>query len=176
MPRGSMSSEAVVLAGSWSGLVFWRPASVYLHSVSFLDQNVPFFSIGDVKTGWFIIRYRRFTLDSPEIPFSMKMGISVVNSRQSGVNRGSIASQDPLAPSPKEMIVICCIHSDTPQCAAVGRGPWDPGWRPPADSVRTRREPCVCGFRWSHYEGERARSQRTDTGLVGPWAGGTQLC
>ena len=72
--------------------------------MSFLDQNVRLFSIGDVKTGWFIIRYRRFTLDSPEIPFSMKMAISVVNSRQSGVNRGSIATQDPLAPSPKEMV------------------------------------------------------------------------
>jgi hypothetical protein len=30
--------------------------------------------------------------------------------RQSGVNRGSIATQDPLAPSPKEMIAFCCIH------------------------------------------------------------------
>ena len=112
MPRGSRSSEAVVL---WPVLVVVSASDVLqvsnLHSVSFLDQNVRLFSIGDVKKGWFIIRYRRFTLDSPKIPFSMKMGISVVNSRQSGVNRGLIASQDPLAPSPKEMIVICCIHS-----------------------------------------------------------------
>ena len=112
MPRGSRSSEAVVL---WPVLVVVSASDALQVSICTvgpsLDQNVRRVSIGDVKTGWFIIRYRRFTLDSPEIPFSMKMGISLVNSRQSGVNRGSIASQDPLAPSPKEMIVICCIHS-----------------------------------------------------------------
>ena len=110
---GMKASDAVVL-GRFSSLWSRLLASckyVYVHREFLLDQSGRLFSIGDVKTGWFIIRYRRFTLDSPEIPFSMKTGISVVNLRQSGVNRGSIASQDPLAPSPKEMIVICCIHS-----------------------------------------------------------------
>ena len=82
------------LAGSRCGLGFWRPASVYVHSESFLDQNDRFFQVGDVKTCWFIIRYRRYNLDSLKIRFSVKMGIFVVHARQTGVNKGSAGTQD----------------------------------------------------------------------------------
>ena len=48
------------LAGSRCGLVFWRPASVYLHGVPSLDQNGRLYSIGVVKT-WRLVNSGNFT-------------------------------------------------------------------------------------------------------------------
>ena len=85
------------VAGSRCGLRFWCPASVYLHRASLLDQNARLFSIGDAKTCWFIIRYRRYISDSLKIPFCAKIVIFVVHARQRGVNRGSVGKHDTLA-------------------------------------------------------------------------------
>ena len=62
------------LAGSRCGPVFWRPASVYLHGVPSLDQNGRLYSIGDVKTCWFIIIFWRFHLRFPQDSFFYESG------------------------------------------------------------------------------------------------------
>ena len=99
------------LAGSRCGLVFWRPASVYLQGVPSLDQNGRLYSIGDVKTCRLMIKFWRFHLRFPQVSFSMKVDIFVVLTRQIGVNRGLVGTQDTLASSPTERSAICRIHS-----------------------------------------------------------------
>ena len=65
------------LARSWPVLGVVSASGVLqvldLHSVSLLDQNGRLFSIGEVETCWFIIRYWRYTSDSLEIPFSVEV-------------------------------------------------------------------------------------------------------
>ena len=69
-----------------------------------LDQDGRLFSkhVGEVETCWFIIRYWRYTSDSLEIPFSVKIDFSAALHRRTGVNRGSEGTQDTLASSPSK--------------------------------------------------------------------------
>ena len=73
MPRPWFQSDRVPSDRSRCTVGFGWPASVYLYSRPLLDQNVRLFSISDVKTCCFIIRYRRLTLDSLKIRFFVQI-------------------------------------------------------------------------------------------------------
>ena len=89
---------------SWCDLGFGQSASVYLRRASFLDQNVRLFSIGDVKTCWFIITYSRLTPDSLKIRFFVQIDFFAAHGGQGGVNGGSEGTKDLLAWSPNNAV------------------------------------------------------------------------
>ena len=91
-------------ARSWCDLGFGQSASVYLRRASFLDQNVRLFSIGDVKTCWFIITYSRLTPDSLKIRFFVQIDFFAAHGGQGGVNGGSEGTKDLLAWSPNNAV------------------------------------------------------------------------